>query len=275
MSSIKSKTKISLSQGNLDFITSGWGKAAAEAEVYKITYDSDGRTVDAYLAHPADTSKKYPLIFWNRGGNRQSGYIDEFLAKGMFGEIASWGYVVLASQYREDEEFGGEDVNDILNMFPLAEELEFCDASKAGMEGWSRGGMMAYKVLTRSDRFKCAVIISGMADVVRNTKGRNDLKAIYPRLLGKLNDDEIHRLKEERSAVNFHDKINRNTAILLVHGTADDRVSHEDSVDMYEKLKKDGYNVELKLIKGGDHYLKKNRKEVIKLRRAWFDKYLK
>lgn len=275
MSLIKSKDKVKLSRGNLDFISSGWGKVAAEAEVYKITYDSDGRTVDAYLAHPPDISQKYPLIFWNRGGNRESGYIDEFLAKGMFGEIASWGYVVLASQYREDEEFGGEDVNDILNLFPLAEELEFCDASKAGMEGWSRGGMMAYKVLTKSGRFKCAVIISGMADVVRNTKGRNDLKKIYPELLGDLNDDEIDKLKEERSAVNFYKEINKDTAILLVHGTADDRVSHKDSEDMYERLKKEGYNVELKLIEGGDHYLRKNRKEVIELRREWFAKYLK
>ncbi len=67
---------------------------------------------------------------------------------------------MLASQYREADEFGGEDVNDVLNLIPLADTISFCDSSKIGMEGWSRGGMMAYQVLTQSDRINCSVIIS-------------------------------------------------------------------------------------------------------------------
>ncbi|MBK8553789.1 MAG: prolyl oligopeptidase family serine peptidase [Ignavibacteria bacterium] len=85
----------------------------------------------------------------------------------------------------------------------------------------------------------------------------------------------MYRKKKERSAVYFADKISRDTGILLIHGTADDKVSHQDSVDMYELLKKNGVKCELKLIEGGDHYLKKDRKETVKLRREWFDKYLK
>lgn len=273
---IINRTEIKLSERNNNLVKSGWGDSAVEdVSVYKIVYDSNGIEVDGYLAHPKDTSKKYPLIIWNRGGNHKAGLIDEFLAQGMYGEIASWGYVVLASQYRKDEEFGGSDVDDILNLFPVAESLEFCDPDNIGMEGWSRGGMMAYKVLTKTDRIKCAVIISGLADLTRNEDMRNDLKDIYTILFGAGTEEEFEQRKKERSAVYFYKDINKSTDILLIHGTGDTKISHEDSIDMYGKLKSEGINCELVLIEGGDHYLKKDKPKVAKLRKDWFDKYLK
>jgi len=273
---IINRTEIKLSERNNNLVRSGWGDSAVDdVTVHKITYDSDGIEVDGYLAHPKDISKKYPLVIWNRGGNHKAGLIDEFLAQGMYGEIASWGYVVLASQYRKDEEFGGSDVDDILNLFPVAESLEYCDADNIGMEGWSRGGMMAYKVLTKTDRIKCAVIISGLADLTRNEAMRNDLKDIYKILFGAETDEEFEQRKKERSAVYFYKDINKSTDILLIHGTGDTKISNEDSIDMHEKLKSEGINCELVLIEGGDHYLKKDKQKVAKLRRDWFDKYLK
>ena len=56
------------------------------------------------------------------------------------------GYVVLASQYRGNdggqgqEEFGGADVNDVLNLMPLARSLSFADAKNTVILGFSRGG---------------------------------------------------------------------------------------------------------------------------------------
>ena len=273
---IKTSSEIQLDDKNLNFIRSGWGDSTADdVSVHKIVYDSDGIDVDGYLAHPKELTGRYPLIIWNRGGNHKAGLIDEFLARGMYGEIASWGYVVLASQYRKNEEFGGADVNDILNLIPLAETLDYCDTDNIGMEGWSRGGMMAYKVLTKTDRIKTAVIISGLADLTRNEDMRNDLKDIYKILFGADTDDEFEERKKDRSAVYFYEDINKDTSILLIHGTGDTKISHQDSIDMFEKLKNHVKECELVLIEGGDHYLKKNKKETVKLRREWFDKHLK
>ena len=62
-------------------------------------------------------------------------------------KIASQGYIVVASQYRGNggsegrEEFGGSDVKDILNLFPLIDNLHNADNKNIGMFGWSRGGM--------------------------------------------------------------------------------------------------------------------------------------
>lgn len=272
---ILSEEKLKLSEDQKKLIGSGWGKKVIDdVTVKKIVYDSSGVEVSGYLAYPKNTPLKYPLIIWNRGGNFNDGRIDEFLAQGMFGEIASWGYVVLASNYRDKDEFGGADVNDVLNLIPLANEISFCDTSRIGMEGWSRGGMMTYLVLSKTDKIKCAVVISGLADLFRSMESRSDLSKVYEKIFGGTTDDEFTDNMKKRSAVYFADKINKRTNTLLIHGTDDRNISYQDSVDMYEKLKSNGINCELKLFEGGDHYLKKERKEVAKLRREWFEKYL-
>lgn len=272
---ILSESELELSDSQLKLIESGWGKEIVEDTVVKkIVYDSDGIEVEGHIAFPKQRGK-YPLIIWNRGGNRNDGKIDSFLAKGLFGEIASWGYVVLASQYRSKDEFGGADVNDILNLIPLAKEIENCNSDEIGMEGWSRGGMMSYIVLTKTDKIKCAVIISGLADLFRNERQRSGMGGIYRTLFGNEDESEFKRRMEERSAVFFADKISRKTDILLIHGTNDAKVTFKDSAEMEKLLTDNGVNCELVLIDGGDHYLRKNRSEIAGLRKQWFNKHLK
>lgn len=273
---IISEKDLSLSETQSKLILSGWGSNVLnETTLKKIIYKSDEKEVDGYFAYPSEINGKLPLIIWNRGGNRKEGSIDDFLAKGIFGEIASWGYVVLASNYREEDEFGGKDINDVLNLISLSKDISFCDTTKIGMEGWSRGGMMTYKVLSLSAEIKCAVIISGLADLFRSEKNRSDLSKVYLKLFGTDNEMEFENRKKERSAVYFAEKINKNTEILLIHGTNDNKISFQDSVDMNNKLKSAGVHIELKLIDDGDHYLRKNRKEVTEIRKKWFDSKLK
>ncbi len=273
---ILKRSVICLSESQTKLVKSGWGNEIIDSvTVEKIVYNSDGLEVDGYLAYPKGIEGKIPLIIWNRGGNRLEGAIDEFLATGMFGEIASWGYVVLASQYRKNDEFGGKDVNDILNLFPVAESLEFCNTDLTGMEGWSRGGMMTYRTLTMTDKVKCAVIVSGLANLNRWEKDKIKLANIYPEIFGGTDESDISENMKARSAVNFPEKIYPDTAILLIHGTDDTTVPYDDSVQMNSLLCEKGRNVELRIIEGGDHYLRKFRKEVSELRREWFGKYLK
>ncbi len=272
---ILTRSEIVLSESQKKMVRNGWGEEIIEKiAVEKIVYDSDGLEVDGYLAYPGVLNGKLPLIIWNRGGNRLEGAIDEFLATGMFGEIASWGYVVLTSQYRKDDEFGGKDVNDILNLLTVAESLEFCNTDLIGMEGWSRGGMMTYRVLTMTDKIKCAVIVSGLANLNRWEKDRMKLSDIYPEIFGGPDESDIRENLKNRSAVNFAETICPVTAILLIHGTDDNTVSCDDSVEMNKLLCNKERDLELRIIEGGDHYLRKFRKEVSELRKEWFRNYL-
>ena len=86
-------------------------------------------------------------------------------------------------------------------------------------------------------------------------------------------------MKEEivkRSAIEFYYEIEPETPLLLIHGTADDKVFYEDSKNMFERLSSiERAEIVLETIENGDHYLSKYRKNVNKLRRDWFNQYLK
>ncbi|HAY35327.1 MAG TPA: prolyl oligopeptidase family serine peptidase [Ignavibacteria bacterium] len=273
---ILSQKVIELKDDQIKLIKSGWGnKTAEKTSVESIVYDSDGYKVNGYIAKPLNIKEKLPLIIWNRGGYKNDGRIDEFLARGMFGEIASWGYIVLATNYRDADEFGGKDVDDVMNLLKLSDEIPECDVSKIGMEGWSRGGMMTYKALTLTDRIQCAVIISGLADVERSIKEEKVLVNTFAKLFGSKDSYENKKKIKETSAVSFYKEINKDTAILLIHGNEDGNISYRDSEDMYRLLNKNGNLCRLELIEGGDHYLKRQRKIVTDLRRNWFNRFLK
>ncbi len=272
---ITREENISLNNKEYSFIKSGWGeKTASGVALKKINYQSDNNDVEGFLAIPKNINNKIPLIIWNRGGYKESGKLDNFLAFGLLGEIASWGYAVLASQYRDEDEFGGSDVNDILELIKLAKEIKYIDTDLIGMEGWSRGGMMTYLTLTKTDSVKCAVIISGLADLIRNKDNSNFLKLVNS-IFAESDEDNIRNELLRRSAVNFSDRISKNTSILFIHGDKDERISYLDSEKMYNKLSANNRaNYDLKIIKNGDHFLKSSKKYVSELRKNWFSEYL-
>jgi dipeptidyl aminopeptidase/acylaminoacyl peptidase len=270
--------EVKLGKNELKLIENGWGYEVANTVITKkFLYNSDNNLVKGFLAYPKEISGKLPVVIWNRGGNDKSGLLDDFLASGILGEIATWGYIVFASQYREKDLFGGDDVNDVLNLLDIAKGFEFSDERLIGIEGWSRGGMMTYLVLKKTVEIKSCIIVAGLSDLLRNEKQNAKLGFVFKDHFGIDDKNEYEKRKIERSAVFWTDKISVNTNILFIHGTADNKISFNDSTDVYNKLSILNPNTkyELKLIDGGDHYLSKERKEVSQLRRKWFDSNLK
>ena len=273
---------ITLTDQQQKMIDSGWGKGVLESTVVeKITYLSDGLKVKGYIAYPKDDSQKYPCVIWCRGGVGNAGAIDKFTARGIYGQLASWGYCVFASQYRGNDDgegyddFGGDDVNDILNLIPLADEIPQANKEVWGIEGWSRGGMMTYLTLTRTNIFKTAVILGGIANLRCNADESKFMKRLYEHSMGKYDEVEFKQRCGSRSIVNFPEKLSKNTPMLIIHGNADQRVLPHDSLDLSYKLLDLKINFRLIMLEGGDHFLKSHRKEVDEIRKNWFDKYLK
>ncbi len=281
-SRIIERAVITLDESQKKMVASGWGKGAIEnAVVEKITYLSDGLKVKGYIAYPKKESEKYPCIIWNRGGLGELGVIDSFNAQGIFGLIASWGYVVFASQYRGNdgsdgrEEFGGNDLNDVLNLMPLAEEIPGADASRWGVEGWSRGGLMTYLLLMKTDIFKAAITVGGVSNLHCEKKQSKFIEQLVKRTFGNLSDEQRERFCNERSVINFAEKITAKTPLLIVHGTADDRVPVEDSIELSRILLKNRTNLKLLLFEEGTHFLRDHKEELNRVRKDWFDKFLK
>ncbi len=248
--------------------------------VYRITYLSDGLKINGLLAVPKK-SGKFPCVIFNRGGNRNFGSLKAYHGAITLGQIAKEGYVVIASQYRGNggsegrEEFGGQDVNDVVILTEVLEEIEQADAQKIGMYGWSRGGMMTYIALTKTSKIKAAVVGGAVSDLYENIADRPEMeKGVLSELIPnyKLNKgDELNK----RSAVKWVDRFPKDVPILMLHGNADWRVKPNHSLKLAMKF--DEYRVPYRLIifEGGDHRISEHKNEADEQMISWFDRYLK
>ena len=281
-SNIIEKEEINLNESQTKMVISGWGKETYEnTKVEKITYISDGLKVKGYLAYPLmNENKKFPCIIWNRGGYREKGAIDKFTARGIFGQLAGWGYVVFASQYRGNagsegkEFFGGDDVNDILNLIESAREIPFADTDKWGIEGWSRGGLMTLLALLKNSDFnsviKCAVLSGAISDLKSYLKLDAERKRVYQKIFDKNFDKEINK----RTVIDKADKLPQ-IPYLLMHGGKDDTVSPLQTLELSKNFFKSNIVHRLIIFENGDHFLRNYRNEVDEQRKKWFNKYLK
>ena len=219
---------------------------------------------------------KLPCIIWNRGGSKERGAIDRFTAVGMFGQLASWGFVVFASMYRAtfiremEDDFGGDEVNDILNLMDIAKHIPFADTTRWAMEGWSRGGMMTWLALRKRHDVKVAITLGGITDIAECCESVPRIQATLQHLIEREGPEVLHT----RSAIHFADRLPRDCKYLIIHGTKDDVVSPRQALKLADKFLEHGLHFRLVLMEESDHYLKGKRKEVDALRREWLSKYI-
>jgi len=257
----------------------GISSAAKNVGFYHITYLSDGLKVKGYLAVPKKPGK-YPCVIFNRGGNREFGAITDIVFLRLIGKLAASGYVVAASQYRGnaggegEEEFGGKDVNDVLNLIPFFSQLPQADTSRIGMFGWSRGGMMTYLALTKTTKIKAAVVGSGMADLFKTIESRPEFDTLWADLIPHFTDNKQEALKQ-RSATYFADKINKNTPILILQGTGDWRVPTNQVLDLVNIFYRNKQPIRFILYEGGQHSLGEFWDDVTRQIESWFNTYLR
>lgn len=251
-------------------------KTFNDIAVSMIKYRSNEHWVNGFVAIPNHSTEPLPCIIFNRGGSFEFGAIDDGVLERQISLIASWGYVVIASQYSGNggsegqDELGGKDVDDVHCLKDYLAQIPQADSSRIGMLGGSRGGMMTYLSLARVDWLKAAVSIAGIADLDRQVELRPEMNDVYERGFG--NTPEA---RGERSAVNFADKFCKTTPLLMFHGTADWRVSPKDSLDLATKLLDAKVPHRLVMFEGGDHSLSEHRKEEWGMIRDWFERFVK
>ena len=212
-------------------------------EIYKITYLSDGLKINGFMVKPKKKGK-YPCVIYNRGGNRDFGTLKIDHAAITLGQIAKEGYVVIASQYRGNggsegqDEFGRKEVNDVTILTEVLKEIEDADTSKIGMYGWSRGGMMTYIALTKTNKITAAVVGGAVSDCYATIKDRPELEtSVIVELIPNYTENKDAEL-EKRSAVKWGDKFPNNVPILMMHGNADWRVKPEQSLNLALEFEK-------------------------------------
>jgi len=269
---------VEIPQMQSKILKSAGGDSAIDNSILeRITYKSDDLKVNGFLAYPKITNEILPCIIWCRGGFGNAGKLDNFYAKGILGQLASWGYIVFETQYRGNDgsegtdEFGGSDLNDILNLIPLANDIEFADSNNWGIEGWSRGGMMTYLTLTKNHIFKAAISTGGISNIECTMDESNFMKKMI-RSHQNIIDENFCK---SRTIFNHLENFSRNTPILLIHGLKDERVPPHHSLDLSSEFIKRNIEHRLVMLENGDHFLRSHKKEVDNMRKNWFEKYLK
>lgn len=240
-------------------------------------YRSGGHGVVGYIAEPRRHSgTKLPSIILNRGGYLEFGAWNHFRLLADAGSLATSGFVVIATQYSGTGASGGKDayggkvINDVLILRRVLARHTYADANNIGMVGASRGGLMTYLALARVKWIKAAVVVAGLANLKRNQTLRPEMKKVFKEAFGGSKEG-----LRKRSAVCWAEKFCKSSPLLQIHGTADERVSPLDSLELSTSLIKNGVHHRLVLFENGDHFLTNFSDERFALTIDWLDRHLK
>jgi len=226
---------------------------------------ADGWPIEGLLIHPAGyrAGQKVPLVLNVHGGPAGT-HSNTFSASS---RIYPWplyaqkGYAVLLPNPRGSggygagfrasnvRDWGGKDYEDIMAGVDALIERGIADRNRLAVCGWSYGGFMTSTVVTKTDRFRAAVVGAGVTDLV-SMAGTCDIPEFNRDYFGAW-PWEDHRVYVDHSAV-FHAG-NVRTPTLVVHGEKDDRVPPSQGWEFYSALKKVGVPTDLLLLPRQPH----------------------
>uniref|UniRef100_A0A486XMH1 Acylamino-acid-releasing enzyme n=1 Tax=Rheinheimera sp. BAL341 TaxID=1708203 RepID=A0A486XMH1_9GAMM len=241
-----------------------------------ITYSVGEHDVEGALIIPKLTSEqggKIPVIIYNRGGTRNLGsLVFGHLAYELF-PIAHKGFAIIASNYRDDEQYGSDNINEVTALFDILEEIPSLNSSKVGIYGISRGGLTSWQLAKEiPDRVGAIVTVNGITDFKSWSSERKGIEHNLNQIDGYNENPE--RVLTQLSPLRWVQKI-PNAPILLLHSRDDERVNVMQSLRFSEKLIEYDRFFRMKIFENGGHSLDENRKEALDETVWWFSRYIK
>jgi dipeptidyl aminopeptidase/acylaminoacyl peptidase len=262
--------------------TNGFALASPEELKFK---SFDGTEIQGWLMKPRGwrEDRKYPLILSIHGGpHGMSGWG----FNPTFQVYAARGYAVLylnprgSSGYGQKfsdgtlNQWGGGDYKDLMLGVDYAlRKYPWIDQNRLGVTGGSYGGFMTNWIITQTPRFKAAVAVASLSNLVSfySTSLYQDL--IHAEFGGFPwdNYDQLWQWSPLRYIKQAQ------TPTLLIHGEQDNDVHITQAEEMYTALKRRGVESVLVRYPREGHGLREPNHRVDALERtlAWFDRFLK
>ena len=209
------------------------------------------------LPRNADASQKIPLIVYIYGGPWGQTVRDAWGGThALFHQIlANEGFAIFSVDNRgtlnRDKKFsaairlqsGGIELKDQLTALDqLYAQFPQLDRTRTGIWGWSYGGWMTLYALTHSDRFKAGISVAPV------TSWR-DYDSIYTERYMGLPKDNASSYDD--SAVSAASSLHG--SLLLVHGTSDDNVHFQNTIQMTDALIRAGKQFRLMVYPNKTH----------------------
>ncbi|MDK2597433.1 alpha/beta hydrolase family protein [Pseudoalteromonas obscura] len=223
---------------NTMFPKTDFDAAKKALDCQRFTYSVNGQEVDGLLIAPkkmTSTQSKVPVVLYNRGGTRNYGdLVFGHVVYSLF-PVAMQGYAVIASNYRKDEQYGADNIDEVTRLIDIVENIPQLESNKVNVYGASRGGLTSMQLAReRPNKIASIVSVAGVMNSelwAQNRAGiRNNISLIdgYTK-----NAKAIHN---KLSPVQWVDEL-PNVPVLLMHSKDDTKVSVKHSLQMVEKLK--------------------------------------
>ena len=219
-------------------------------------------------AHPGNTAwvAGWQASWWQWAQLLSSNGYVVFLpnARGVMGR--GWKFAELSWTY-DDAAF--EDTMDGLDDL-IAQKI--ADPNRLGIGGWSNGGYMTTRAITRTTRFKAAVPFAAPLDFPLMW-GASPLRTYFDQVYGPA---PAHRQEYETHSP-LHVVENCKTPTLILQGDRDPIVPAAQAYEFYHALKSLGVETELVIYPREGHNISERAHQVDFQNRVlrWFDKYLK
>ena len=211
-------------------------------EFFELTTEK-GNKLNAWMIKPKDfdATKKYPVFMYQYSGPGSQQVAYDWLDTNdmWFMMLSQQGYITICVDGRgtgfkgaafkkmTQKELGKYEVEDQIDAAKVIGNYSYVDKTRIGIFGWSFGGFMASNcILKGADVFKMAIAVAP----VTNWRFYD---SIYTERYMQTPQENASGY-DTNSPINFADKLKGN--FLLIHGTADDNVHFQNSMQFIEAL---------------------------------------
>lgn len=205
--------------------------------------NSHGDTLNCWMMKPKDFSpeRKYPVLVAIYGGPGSNTVNNRWEGRGSMWHqmLCQKGYIVVScdprgTQFRGKKfkhatymNLGKLETEDFIDLAKYLGNQTFVDKSRIGIQGWSFGGYMTSLCMTKgADFFKAGIAVAP----VTNWKYYD---SIYTERFLRTPSENSGGY-ENNSPINFVDALRGK--FLLIHGSADDNVHFQNTMDMTSAL---------------------------------------
>ncbi len=246
---------------------------------------ADGWDIEGFFVKPVGwrAGNSYPMILMIHGGpNGMYGInwnleAEAYAARGwavlMTNPRGSSGYGE-AFQRGVDLQWGGKAYEDVMAGVDAAlRKYPWIDPRRLGVTGQSFGGFMTDWIVGQTGRFKAAVTLSGISDLI-SVEGVRDAFYGHARDFGGdlwKNFDLYWKYSPIRNAPRVK------TPTLILHGDSDQRVPLSQGEEFFRALSHFGVPAEMVIFPREPHSLRiepRHAVEVLEWQIYWFDRYL-
>jgi dipeptidyl-peptidase-4 len=220
---------------------------------------ASGQNLNGYMIKPADfnPNKQYPLFIYVYGGPESQNVVNRWNRRApWFQLLVQEGYIIACVDNRgtngRGEEFrkstymqlGKLETIDQVEAATYLGDLSYINKDRIGIFGWSYGGFMTSLCLTKGNGvFKMGIAVAP----VTNWRYYD---TVYTERFMRTPQENPGGY-DDNSPINFTDQLQGK--LLLVHGTADDNVHFQNSIDFVSALVESNVQFDMQFYPNKNH----------------------